>query len=148
MIERVGRNVERELGRFGAVTALGPVLDAWPSAVGAEIARNAWPARIARNGTLHIHTSSSAWAFELAQLEERIRSRLGEHAPARLRFAVGPLPEPPAEDRKAESERAVRPSPEHAAAAAEIAAGITDENLRKVVAKAAALSLAAAESDR
>ena len=148
MIERVGRNVERELGRFGAVTALGPVLDAWPSAVGPEIARNAWPARIARNGTLHIHTSSSAWAFELAQLEERIRLRLGEHAPTRLRFAVGPLPEAPAEDRKADPEQVVRPSPRHAAAAAEIAAEITDENLRKIVAKAAALSLAAAESDR
>ena len=31
----------------------------------AAIAANAWPARIARDGTLHVATSSSAWAFEL-----------------------------------------------------------------------------------
>ena len=66
MIERIGNEVERELGRFGPAAGMAELLRAWPDAVGEEIARNAWPARIARDGTLHVATSSSAWAFELA----------------------------------------------------------------------------------
>lgn len=147
MIERVARSIERELGRFGAVAGLGPVVERWPAAVGPEIARNAWPARVARNGTLHVNTSSSAWAFELGQLEASIRERLGDLAPPRLRFAVGPLPEAAADD-AAPPARVAVPSPQQAETAAEIAAAIGDENLRKIVAKAAALSLAATESDR
>jgi hypothetical protein len=147
VIERVARSIERELGRFGAVAGLGPVVERWPAAVGPEIARNAWPARVARNGTLHVNTSSSAWAFELGQLEASIRERLGDLAPPRLRFAVGPLPEAAADD-AAPPARVAVPSPQQAETAAEIAAAIGDENLRKIVAKAAALSLAATESDR
>ncbi len=148
MIERVGDGVARELARFGPSSGLAPLVEAWPGAVGPEIARNAWPARIARDGTLHVHTSSSAWAFELGQLEARIRESLGEVAPHRLRFAVGPLPEPVPADVEQGSARVVEPSPEHTAKGEQIAAEIADENLRKVVAKAAALSLAKAESDR
>jgi hypothetical protein len=148
VIERVGREVERELSRFGPVAALAQLVDVWSAAVGPEIARNAWPARIARDGTLHVHTSSSAWAFELGHLEEHIRLLLGDLAPTRLRFAVGPLPEATAEDVEAVMRESIRPSPKHAEKAAEITAEIGDENLRKVVAKAAALSLAKADSDR
>jgi hypothetical protein len=147
VIESVADDVARELARFGAAPGLAAVVEAWPNLVGPEIARNAWPARLGRDGTLHVHTSSSAWAFELGQLEIRIRASLGELAPAHLRFAVGPLPEPaPAPDER--NRKRVEPQPEHAAAAAELAAEITDENLRKVVAKAAALSLARADSSR
>ena len=42
------------------------------------VAANAWPARIARDGTLHVNTSSSAWAFELGQLAPTILERLSE----------------------------------------------------------------------
>ena len=42
----------------------------------------------------------------------------------------------------------VEPTEEHELKAAELAAEIEDENLRKVVAKTAALSLAKADSDR
>ena len=74
------------------------LLAAWPEAVGPMVAANAWPARIARDGTLHVNTSSSAWAFELGQLAptilERLSEKLGESAPKALRFAVGHLPEP------------------------------------------------------
>ena len=147
MIERLGRDVARELDRFGPVTGLAPIVDAWPRAVGSEIARNAWPARIGRDGTLHVHASSSAWAFELGQLEARIRDALGHLAPPRFRFTVGPLPEPPAPTEE-RGRRAVEPSSEHRAEAASLVAGIEDENLRKVVAEAAARSLARADSDR
>ena len=126
---------------------MGALLEAWEAAVGPEIARNAWPARLGRDGTLHVHTSSAAWAFELGQLEPRLRASLGDAAPRRMRFAVGPLPEPvtATADRP---RRPASPSVEDVAQAEELAAEIADENLRKVVAKAAALSLASAPSDR
>jgi hypothetical protein len=148
VIERVCRDVERELSRFGTIAGPMPLVDVWPAAVGPEIARNAWPARIARDGTLHVHTSSAAWAFELGQLEDRIRVSLGDLAPARIRFAVGPLPEPSADEAEKSPRDVIRPSATHAEKAVEITAEIEDENLRKVVAKAAALSLAKADSDR
>jgi Dna[CI] antecedent, DciA len=148
MIERVGRDVERELGRFGTVAGLAPLVELWPRAVGPEIARNAWPARVARDGTLHVNTSSSAWAFELAQLEQKVRASLGHQAPPRLRFTVGPLPEPSCDDVASKACPVVHPQPEHIAEAHSLTAKIGDENLRKIVAKAAALSLANADSDR
>ena len=43
---------------------MGETVAAWPSAVGEEIARNAWPARFARDGTLIVNTRDSVWAFE------------------------------------------------------------------------------------
>ena len=73
---------------------------------------------------------------------------LGELAPKRFRFAVGPLPEPPAATAEEAARAPIEPSPEHRLQGDELAAEIADENLRKVVAKAAALSLAKADSDR
>ena len=147
-MRRVGDDVARELGRFGEVSALAPLVDAWPGAVGPEIARNAWPARIGRDGTLHVHTSSSAWAFELGQLADRVGKALGELAPPRFRFAVGPLPEPSRNVPEEVIGMHVEPTEEHELKAAELAAEIEDENLRKVVAKTAAMSLARRDSDR
>ena len=152
MIERIGNEVERELGRFGPAAGMAELLRAWPDAVGEEIARNAWPARIARDGTLHVATSSSAWAFELAQLEATVRSRLeqalGESAPPRLRFASGRLPEGPPEPSAKQPRRPPVPSPEVCAEAERVAAAISDTELRKLVAKAASASLASGFSDR
>ncbi len=147
MINGIGDEVARELSRFGASPEFAALVEAWPSAVGSDIARNAWPARVARDGTVSVHASSAAWAFELGQLEPRIRASLGALAPPRLRFVVGHLPEPPhvAEE---PSRRPPEPSQEQRREAARIASEIDDENLRKVVAKAASLSLSRAESDR
>jgi hypothetical protein len=148
MMERVGNDVARELGRFGAVAGLAPLVEAWPAAVGPEIARNAWPARIGRDGTLYVHTSSSAWAFELGQLTERIGAALGSLAPPRFRFAVGPLPEASPVTSGDAVRRRLEPTDEHRCRASQLAAPIEDENLRKVVAKTAAMSLAKRDSDR
>jgi hypothetical protein len=151
-MQRIGSEVRRELGRFGSAGAMTDLVAAWPGAVGETVTANAWPARIARDGTLHVNAASSTWAFELQQLEDEISSRLrgalGEAAPARLRFTPGPLPElpPPAES------EARRPPPEptleQAREAHEWAAGIESENLRKTVEKAARMSLASAADDR
>ncbi len=95
-----------------------------------------------------MHTSSSTWAFELEQLSTDIRARLGELAPARLRFAPGPLPEPDTPV-PGEAERDVpAPSADELDTASELAAKIEDEKLRKLVARAAAASLARARSSR
>ena len=147
-MEPVGSQVAQELARFGTTPGLARLVEEWPTLVGPEIARNAWPARLGRDGTLHVNTSSSAWAFELGQLESRIRASLGKLAPTRLRFSVGPLPEPVVERSNERVAQRFEPAPADVEKAAELAAPIDDENLRKVVAKAAALSLANADSGR
>jgi hypothetical protein len=150
-VKKLGDEVARELGRFGAAEGMTRIVEAWPDAVGPTIARNAWPARIARDGTLHVSTSSSSWAFELAQLERDVHRRLravaGTAAPKSLRFAVGRIPEP-SYDEIERVDTTVEPSPEHLAEGASLSRVIDDEELRKMVAKAAALSLAKAASDR
>ena len=147
-MDRVGDAVGRELARFGPAAGMAPVVEAWPAAVGDLIARNAWPARLARDGTLHVNTTDSIWAFELKSRAEEIRARLGEHAPRRLAFAPGPIPEPLERVRGEVSKEPPRPSPDHLAEADSLVRVIRDEDLRKVVAKAAALSLANAADDR
>ena len=141
-MERLSDAVRGELSRFGAQAGLAEVVARWPAAVGDGIARNAWPARLARDGTLHVNTADSVWAFELAQRAREIAERV--EVPA-VRFAPGPLPvsEP------VTAPRAVpEPSEGQTRDAAAIAAPVTDENLRKTVEKAAALALASGRSDR
>lgn len=147
-MDRVGDAVGRELARFGPAAGMAPIVEAWPDAVGDAIARNAWPARLARDGTLHVNTCDSIWAFELKSRAEEIRVRLGEHAPARLAFAPGPVPEPVEPATVGAAEAPLEPLPEHVAQADSLVRVIRDEELRKVVAKAAALSLAKAADDR
>lgn len=151
-MDRLERQVRRELGRFGPVGGedgeIVAIVRAWPAAVGETVARNAWPARLARDGTLHVNAASATWAFELGRLAatilDQLRPELGEATPPALRFAPGPIPEPEPEA----AERRAPPRPEissaHRAEAAEIAAGIEDEELRGYVARAAAASLARA----
>jgi hypothetical protein len=122
------------------------LVERWPEAVGDAIARNAWPARIAKDGTLHVNTADSVWAFELGQRAREIAERLTGLgcSVAKLQFAPGPLPEaddeappPPLEPTAAEEARAD-----------EIAAAIGDEKLRESVQKAVRLSLARERRDR
>jgi hypothetical protein len=121
---------------------MAPVVEAWPGAVGETIARNAWPARLARDGTLHVHTTDSIWAFELKSRTEEIRERLGEAAPPRLAFVPGPIPEPVEPATVDRAARPLEPGPEHVAEADSLTRVIRDEELRKVVAKTVAFSLA------
>jgi hypothetical protein len=152
-MERLDGSVRRELGRFGPVDGdLVEIVRAWPEAVGETVARNAWPARLARDGALHVNASSSTWAFELGRLAETIleslRGHLGEATPATLRFAPGPVPEPPAPAAGEPAAGGLAVDPEDRREGAELAAGIEDEELRGLVARAAAASLSRARSDR
>jgi hypothetical protein len=152
-MDRLDRQIRRELGRFGPMDGdMTAIVRVWSAAVGETVARNACPARLARDGTLHVNTASATWAFELGGLAptilEQLRGELGEAAQPTLRFAPGPIPDPVAE---APEKRAPVP-PEIAAGdrteASELAAVIEDEELRELVARAAAASLARARSDR
>jgi hypothetical protein len=151
-LERLGDEAQRELARFEPAPGLVELVAVWPRAVGPEIARNAWPARVSRSGTLHVATSSSTWAFELKHLEadllERLGALLGEGVPKELRFAPGPLPSPPAEPAEEASRPEAAVSPETRRRAESLAAEIEDEELRRLVARAAATSLERAASDR
>ena len=139
--------VRAQLSRFGPTGRMGDVVAAWPEAVGSGIAEHAWPARIGRDGTLTVTASSSIWAFELTKLERELRSRLDERlagkAPPRLRFVVGRLPERGGGGATHPSSGSrLKVGLKARAAAAEIASSIENEELRSVVARAAAASLA------
>jgi hypothetical protein len=145
-MEAIGPHVRRELERFAATPGLEPLVAAWPGAVGPEISANAWPARVARDGTLLVHARDSVWAFELTLRGEEIRGRLGVPG---MRFEVGPVPDrgSGAGARRASS-RIRRPTPAEAAEAASWAGAVSDPELRELVARAAAASLVKAASDR
>ncbi|MEZ5100477.1 MAG: DUF721 domain-containing protein [Thermoleophilia bacterium] len=139
---RLDGELAQELGRLGVPTESGDLGRLWAEAVGPQIARNAWPARVARDGTLVVHTRSSVWAQELAHLEPVVRERLGASAPPRLRFVVGAVPEPSPAQLEDVVDAPTRPSAEHRERAASLAAGIEDEALREAVARLAAHVLA------
>jgi len=155
-MERVGDQIGHELKRSGSRDAvpLAELTAAWPDVVGDAVSRNAWPLRIARDGTLHVATASATWAHELDLLQETIldalRSRMGDSAPARIRFAAGPIPEPPSPREEVGSAPAspVDVPPEIASEAAAAASEIEDEELRELVARAARASLMKARSGR
>ena len=155
-MDRIGSEVERELTRSGSRDAvpLAAITSAWPGAVGETVARQAWPLRIGRDGTLHVATTSATWAFELHRLSEEILGRLSSRvegdAPPRLRFAVGPVPEsgPPSEGPQSSARETPAPTPEEIGAADAAAAAIDDPDLRALVARAARASLAKSRSDR
>ncbi|MEX2210844.1 MAG: DUF721 domain-containing protein [Gaiellaceae bacterium] len=153
MIERLGDVFGRELRRFGSQAGMADLVSAWPATVGEAIARNAWPARLARDGTLHVSTSSSAWAYELGLLAPELLARLRETlpgtAPKALRFAPGPLPETPAQGGGPTApNQPPEPTLEERARATQFSAEIEDPELRELVARAAAASLASRRSDR
>jgi predicted nucleic acid-binding Zn ribbon protein len=154
-MERIGHEVDRTLRRSGSrdVLPLTRVVGIWPEVVGDAIARQAWPLRTSRDGTLHVATSSATWANELTllgdEILERLRVRLGPDTPSSLRCAVGPIPEPDAEQTPSSpATPASDASPEASKTATAVASAIDDPELRALVARAARASLSRAASDR
>ena len=158
-MERIGKDVERELQRGGSgqALALSHVTSAWPGVVGDTVARQAWPSRLGRDGTLHVATTSSTWAFELDRLAPEIHARLaaalGDETPSALRFRVGPVPEPGMPEVAASIPAPpAEASAEASAEADSVASAIEDPELRELVSRAARASLSrtgrrAAEDD-
>lgn len=151
-MERLDGTVRRALRRAGVPDAgvLAEVTRVWPEAVGPAIARSAWPQRVARDGTLHVTTVSSTWAFELGRMagevQERLRAHLGAATPPALRFAPGPVPAAGAEPTPVRE--GLSPTSADEAEAASVAAPIDDPELRDAVRRAVAAGLAAARSGR
>jgi hypothetical protein len=144
-MERLEREIRRVAKRVG-LPAASELVRIWPQTVGETIAANAWPARLDRKGVLQVNTSSATWAFELKHLAPQILSKLeqelGGECPNELRFVPGPVPG------KGRESDAPLASKEPATTAREreqgekLAAVIEDEELRALVARAAAASLA------
>jgi hypothetical protein len=137
-MDPLGDELRRELKSLGPNAAMSETTAAWPDAVGAEIARNAWPARFQRDGMLIVHTKDAIWAFELGHRAAQIAERLP--GSPKLKFLAGPLPEPAAPERPPPTPPAA--TLEEQRQAAEWASSIEDEELRAAVARAAAASLA------
>lgn len=152
-MERLGDDAKGLLRAVGVpdAGALAAVVRAWPEAVGPAVSRAAWPLRISRDGTLHVATVSSTWAFELTTLAGDVREKLaqavGPAAPASIRFAPGPVPEPAGAPARQER-RAPVPTPDEESAGRAVASAIEDEDLRETVRRAAVASLAAHRSGR
>jgi len=97
---------------------------AWEEIVGADVARNSRPARIA-GGTLTVTTRSGAWSNQLSFLSEHVLAAVSARLPAaavtRLQFRVGRLPRERAPlqqvRRQARSPVGLRTRPEAASAA-------------------------------
>jgi hypothetical protein len=144
-MEPLGHDIRRELGRFGPQAGMAQLLEAWPAAVGEQIARNAWPARIGRDGVVHVQAADAIWAFELGQRAAEIAGRLGVPG---VRFAPGPLPEPAADLPESSARATLEPTAEEIARGTALAASVEDDELRERIARAAALSLARGAADR
>ncbi|HVS86409.1 MAG TPA: DciA family protein [Gaiellaceae bacterium] len=142
-MDDLGEEIREQLGRFGAPEGIAALAEAWPAAVGTDIAANAWPARTKQDGTLVVHVRDSVWGFELTQRAADIAARLP--GSPKLEFVPGPLPEEAAEEPAPLPPRA---SPEQEREAAELAAAITDPNLRESVAKTIRAALVLRSDDR
>jgi hypothetical protein len=142
-MDPVGDQIRVELTRVGADSSAGDAVTAWPSAVGADVARHAWPARTQADGTLVVHVRDAIWGFELTQRASEISERLPGRP--RLRFTPGPLPETAAEPQQPPPLEA---SPEQTQEAAAMVAGIADPNLREAVAQTIKVALARTAGDR
>jgi predicted nucleic acid-binding Zn ribbon protein len=140
-MDPLGSHIKKALGRFGPQAGMAELVERWPEAVGAAIARNAWPARISRDGTVQVATADSVWAFELGQRATEMAELLGV---PKLRFAPGPLPEAPLE----RVDHPVDVTPEDEERARAIASSIGDETLRIRVEKAVSLGLARGRDNR
>ena len=142
-MERLGVRSRRRLGRFGPIEGdTAAIVRAWPAAVGETVAGMRGPRGSTATASC-INTSSSTWAFELGRLAETIlaqlRAELGEAHRRALVRARSAARARAGQVRRRESGR--EPAAAERAVAAEIAAAIEDEELRRLVARAAAASL-------
>jgi Dna[CI] antecedent, DciA len=142
-MESLGDEIRAEMHRLGADSGAGDAGSAWLAAVGAEIARSAWPARTQADGTLVVHVRDAIWGFELTQRAGEISSRLP--GCPRLRFVPGELPDPVPDPALPPP---VEATPEQVREATSLVAAIEDRNLRESVAKVIKAALVRASGDR
>lgn len=132
--------VRRQQRRFAPPPGMAELLGRWEAVVGPEVAACAAPARLGRDGTLHVATADAIWAYELGHRSLELAAALGVPG---VRFAPGPLPERPRDP----PALPCGPSSADAERARSITRGVGDENLRETVEKAVSLGLAKARLD-
>lgn len=147
MPERLGATLAATLDELDAEDGVLAVTRTWAASVGPDVARNAWPARMKRDGTLIVHARSSVWAFELNQMAEEILQRLTPR-PTSLRFVVGAVPEPANKPDQTRQEPRREPDPEAVEVASELAAEVSSAGVREALQRAASLGLSGRRADR
>jgi predicted nucleic acid-binding Zn ribbon protein len=89
---RIATAIRAARSRAAPATVLAAVQQAWPEAVGPQIAAAAEPVAD-RDGTVVVRCQAAVWAQELDLMQDRIADRLremlGELAPSGLKFEVG-----------------------------------------------------------
>lgn len=144
-MDRLEREIRKVAKRAG-LPAASELVRVWPQVVGETIAENAWPARLSYKGVLQVNTSSATWAFELKHLAPQILSKLkqalAEECPKELHFVPGPVPSKGREAGSPYLSKAPTTTAQERAKGEKLAAAISDEELRALVARAAAASLA------
>ncbi len=137
-LRRIGELLAPALPAPARADVLLPLLRVWPAAVGEAIARETRPARVAGDGTVVVHVTSSIWASELTLMAASVAERVGsalDAPPPTLRFQVGPVPQ-------AVTVAPVRPVPPEAMERARaVAAGVADAELREAIERALARAL-------
>jgi predicted nucleic acid-binding Zn ribbon protein len=90
-MKHAGDALRAALQRAAPQTSLAALQAGWAEAVGERVAAAAEPVS-ERGGTVVVRCADTVWAEELElmqdQLLERLRARLGDQAPKRLRFRV------------------------------------------------------------
>lgn len=128
-------------GRGPDLAPLRRIAEAWPAAVGDQLAGVAQPARLTADGTLVVHARDASWVHALTLEERRILARLGDllgaDAPRAVKVEVGVLaaaaePPPTAPD---------PPSPAAIARADELTREVADPRLREALRRLVAQSV-------
>jgi len=144
-MDRLEKEIRRMAKRVG-LPAASELVRIWPEAVGETIAANAWPARLNRKGVLQVNTSSATWAFELKHLAPQILAKLEQalagECPKELHFVPGPVPSKGREAGSPPSPKGPLTTAREREQGEKLAAAIDDDELRALVARAAAASLA------
>jgi hypothetical protein len=145
---QISKTIESQLRRMGVDPPLPfSLIKAWIEAVGPYIARVSRPARI-RGKTLFVHVSTNSWMAEIQMLAPSILARIADLSPVpkvgrlRLKLASEPMFVPESFDRPPEP----APAPQQEVVIPELLAralqAIDDEELRAVVTRAIAATLA------
>ena len=115
----------------------------WDREVPRRVVEKARPVTI-RNGTLVVHTASTAWAQELSFHERDLLASVQRAVPGvkRIRIKVGPMPPPPPAPEPPPPPTIPLDVAELPAGVARALAHIGDDELRDVLTKAACTSLA------
>ncbi len=153
-LTQAGRLLDRAMRAKGQGPdpALAPIRDVWAAAVGDAVAAVAQPLRRSRAGVLTIACADASWATELQgrsdDLVDRVRERLSSEAGpvTGLRFVVS---ERPIFLERATKEvvRPRSPTPAQSKEAERLVAGVADPELRRILARAAAATLAGGPPD-